>query len=124
VFFYAFGLSLDPGDVGGVLPAALIAVFVSVVVNLLAGALAARIGGFDRVAAAGIGLTVLSRGEFSLILASLAVAAGLDERLAPFVGVYVMILALLGPLLAARSDHLTFLVPGRLVPGRQAPSAT
>jgi CPA2 family monovalent cation:H+ antiporter-2 len=124
VFFFAFGLSLDPGDVGGVLPAALIAVFVSVVVNLLAGALAARIGGFDRVAAAGIGLTVLSRGEFSLILASLAVAAGLDERLAPFVGVYVMILALLGPLLAARSDHLTFLVPGRLVPGRQAPSAT
>jgi len=39
----------------------------------------------DAFAAANIGLTVLGRGEFSLILATLAVSAGLDDRIGPFV---------------------------------------
>ena len=56
--------------------------------NLSAGMLTAWIGGYDRRAAANIGLTVLARGEFSLILASLALAAGLDSRLGPFTGLY------------------------------------
>jgi len=72
------------------------------------------IGRHDRQAAANVGLTVLARGEFSLILASLALAAGLDERLGPFTGLYVLILAVLGPILASRSHLVARLLPRSL----------
>jgi monovalent cation:H+ antiporter-2, CPA2 family len=65
-------------------------------------------------AAANIGLTVLARGEFSLILASLAVAAGLDGRLGPFTAGYVLVLAIAGPLAASRSHVLAAALPARL----------
>ena len=71
--------------------------------NVVAGLIAARMQGFGRGAAANIGLTILGRGEFSLILATLAVEAGLDARIGPFVGFYVLILALVAPILASRS---------------------
>src|SRR4029079_4652513 len=70
-------------------------------------------------AAANIGLTVLSRGEFSLILATLATAAGLDARIGPFVALYVLVLAVMGPLLAARSAAVARLLPERLFVARE-----
>ena len=113
IFFFAFGLTLDPGDAAGVaLPVAL-AVLMSVALNVVAGVIAARMHGYGRGPAANIGLTVLGRGEFSLILASLAVGAGLDERIAPFVALYVLVLAVAGPLLAARSEIVARLLPTR-----------
>ena len=48
-------------------------------------------------------LMLASRGEFELILASLAVAAGLDSRVAPFAALYVLVLSILSPLYSARS---------------------
>ena len=113
VFFFAFGLTIDPADVGGVAWAVAAAVVASVVLNLTAGIIAARLHGFGPGAAANIGLTILGRGEFSLILATLAVGAGLDERIEPFVALYVLVLAILGPLLATRSA----LVADRIPPG-------
>ena len=47
---------------------------------------------------------LVSRGEFELILASLAVAAGLDGRVAPFAALYVLVLSILSPLCSARSS--------------------
>jgi CPA2 family monovalent cation:H+ antiporter-2 len=61
-------------------------------------------------------MTVMARGEFALILVALAVSARLDERLVPFVGGYVLVLAVLSPLLAAQSRHVAALIPSRLVP--------
>lgn len=43
-------------------------------------------------------------------------AAGLDERIGPFVALYVLVLALLGPILAAQSDRLAGLLPSRFLP--------
>ncbi len=60
---------------------------------------------------------MLARGEFSLILAALAVDAGLDERIGPFVGLYVLVLALVAPVLASRPDWLARLLH-RLLPHR------
>jgi CPA2 family monovalent cation:H+ antiporter-2 len=105
-FFFAFGLTIDPGDVGDVAVPVAAAVLLSLVLNLLAGRVAARLNGFDRQAALDIGLTVLGRGEFSLIIATLAVAAGLDPRIGPFVALYVLVLAIAGPLLAGLSPTL------------------
>jgi CPA2 family monovalent cation:H+ antiporter-2 len=116
LFFFAFGLTIDPADAGDVVVPVTIAVVLSIFLNLSAGLIAARVQGFGRTAAANIGLTVLGRGEFSLILATLAVTAGLDERLGPFVALYVLVLAILGPLLAARSPALARLIPARLFP--------
>ena len=103
-FFFAFGLTIDPGEARHVAGAVAIAVVLSIVLNLTAGVVAARWQGFGRGAAANIGLTILGRGEFSLILATLATTAGLDARIGPFVAAYVLALAMLGPLLAARLD--------------------
>jgi CPA2 family monovalent cation:H+ antiporter-2 len=47
-----------------------------------------------------------NRGEFALILATLATAAGLDPRLTPFAGLYVLILSIIGPVLAVNSDRM------------------
>jgi CPA2 family monovalent cation:H+ antiporter-2 len=60
---------------------------------------------------------LLSRGEFSLILATLAIGAGLDDRVAPFIALDVLVLTLVGPVLAARSGWLALVLPNRLVGG-------
>ena len=122
VFFFAFGLTIDPGDVGDVVVPVAIAVVMSIVLNMVAGVSAARMNQFGRRQAANIGFTILGRGEFSLILATLAAAAGLDARIGPFVGLYVLVLAVGGPLLAARSASLTAIIPRRFFPDRAASS--
>lgn len=120
LFFFTFGLTIDPADAGEVAGPVAAAVAMSIVLNLAAGLLAGRVEGLDRVGAANVGFTILGRGEFSLILATLGVAAGLDERIGPFVALYVLILALLGPILAARSESLARFVPRRLLGARSA----
>ncbi|GAA5063037.1 CPA2 family monovalent cation:H+ antiporter-2 [Thermocatellispora tengchongensis] len=116
LFFFAFGLAIDPGDVLSVAVPIAVAVVLTVALNVAAGIGAARLNGFGAAEAANVGLTVLSRGEFALVLASMALAAGLDGRLAPFIAGYVLVLALLGPVLAARSDALLRLVTRRRTP--------
>lgn len=105
-FFFAFGLTIDPGDVGEVAVPVAVAVLLSLALNVAAGRAAARLNGYGRQASLNIGLTVLGRGEFSLILATLAVSAGLDARIGPFVALYVLVLAILGPLLSGLSPAI------------------
>ncbi len=88
----------------------LAAVAVTVAGCVTAGAIAARIQHLGPAAAANVGLTILARGEFSLILGSLAVVAGLDSRLGPFAAGYVLVLAITGPLAASRSHLLADLL--------------
>ena len=47
-----------------------------------------------------------NRGEFALILATLATAAGLDPRLTPFAGLYVLSMSIVGPVLAVNSERM------------------
>lgn len=69
---------------------------------------------------------MLTRGEFSLILASLALAAGLDPRIGSFTAGYVLVLAIIGPLAVSSSERLARLLPSRLLPGtaERQPAAT
>lgn len=121
VFFFAFGLTIDPGDVSTIALPVIGAVLLTLLLNVVAGSLGARLYGLGARAAANAGLTLLGRGEFSLILASLAVAAGLDARIAPFVALYVLVVAVLGPLLASRSYFLARRLPRRLIERSAAP---
>ncbi|MEV0121643.1 cation:proton antiporter [Streptomyces sp. NPDC050703] len=116
IFFFAFGLSIDPGDLPVVVWPVLAAVAVTLLMNVLAGLGAARVYGFGAGPAANISTTLLARGEFALILATMAAGAGLDERLSPFIAGYVLLLAVLGPLAAGRSAWLARVLPGGRAP--------
>lgn len=123
VFFFAFGLTIDPGDVARVVGPVAAAAVLSIVLNVAAGLLAARMHRFGQREAANAGLTLLGRGEFSLILATFAAAAGLDPRIGPFVALYVFVLAVVSPLLASSSDRLARLLPNRLFRDSRGPTA-
>ncbi len=116
IFFFHFGLTIEPGAVQAVLPEVVAAAAMTIVLAVSAGVIAARIHRYGRVEAANIGLTVLTRGEFSLVLAALALGAGLDQRIGPFAAGYVLVLAVIGPIAVARSEHIGRRLPRRLVP--------
>lgn len=114
IFFFWFGLTIAPSDMGAIALPVAIAVVVTLTFNIIAGIVAARIYGYGPPAAANAALMLVSRGEFELILASLAVAAGLDSRVAPFAALYVLVLSILSPLMSARSSVLARWLPRRL----------
>ncbi|MBY9082270.1 cation:proton antiporter [Paenibacillus sp. HN-1] len=104
IFFFSFGLSIDPLTLGGeALWYALAAVVVTLIGNFIAGMLAGRTANLNPRASSNIGLTIVSRGEFSIIMANLGKAGGLLAILQPFAAMYVLILAILGPLLTKES---------------------
>ena len=106
LFFFGFGLTIDPFALGGAVWAALGAVLVTLVGNVVAGVLAGRSAGLSPRASLNIGLTIVSRGEFSIIMANLGAAGGLLPVLQPFAALYVLLLAILGPLLTRGSDRI------------------
>ncbi|MFP4974525.1 cation:proton antiporter [Paenibacillus sp. CN-4] len=104
IFFFSFGLTIDPMSLGGEsFWYALAAVAVTLFGNFLAGMLSGRSAGLSPRASANIGLTIVSRGEFSIIMANLGKAGGLMAVLQPFAAMYVLILAIMGPLLTKES---------------------
>jgi CPA2 family monovalent cation:H+ antiporter-2 len=68
--------------------------------------LAGKTARLDRSASLNVGLTIVSRGEFSIIMANLAKSGGLLRVLQPFAALYVLILAVLGPLLTRESERI------------------
>jgi CPA2 family monovalent cation:H+ antiporter-2 len=113
IFFFVFGVTIEPGQVADVIGPILVGVVVSVIVNVLAGLLVARRSKLSRRAGFRVGLTVLARGEFSLILASLAVAADLDSRVTAFIAGYVLVLSLLAPILSTHAERIARLFSRR-----------
>lgn len=129
IFFFAFGLSIDTSGIGDIALPAAAAVAMSLVIALAAGTIAARINGMDRRAAANVATTLVARGEFALILIALTAGAGLDRRLPSFAALYVLVLAVLSPVLSTRSALVAHLVPARLLrvpptPPRKEPDIT
>lgn len=105
-FFLNFGLELDPAKFPAVLGPVLIAVAMTLVLNILAGQFVAWLNGFGPQAGINTAVILQNRGEFALILATLSLSAGLDARIVPFAGLYVLIMAVLGPILAANSEKI------------------
>ncbi|MEU6241757.1 cation:proton antiporter [Streptomyces sp. NPDC047024] len=123
IFFFAFGLALDPARLASVAGPVAAAAALTIVMNVIAGLLVARSYGYGPEHAADIATTLVARGEFALILAAMAVGAGLDGRLPSFIAGYVLVLAVLGPVIAARA-HLLARVLGALgFVGRPAEAA-
>ncbi|HEY6401813.1 MAG TPA: cation:proton antiporter [Blastocatellia bacterium] len=106
LFFFGFGLTIDPFGLGGAVWPALGAVALTIVGNVLAGVLAGRSANLSLPASLNTGLTIVSRGEFSIIMANLAKAGDLSPILQSFSALYVLILAVLGPLLTKESERI------------------
>ncbi|QHM17455.1 K(+)/H(+) antiporter YhaU [Bacillus subtilis] len=106
MFFFSFGLSIDPFSLGEAVWLALGAVILTILGNFIAGMVAGRRAGLSHKASSNIGLTIVSRGEFSIIVANLGIAGGLSATLKPFAALYVLILAILGPLVTKESKRI------------------
>ena len=118
LFFFGFGLTIDPFGLGGAVWPALGAVLLTLVGNVVAGMLAGRSAGLAPESSMNIGLTIVSRGEFSIIMANLAKSGGLLPVLQPFAALYVLTLAVLGPLFTKESDRI-YALYAKLVGGRK-----
>lgn len=117
-FFLNFGLALDIRVFGTVVLPVVIAVVMTLVVNTATSQLIARINRLSQSDGVNVSAILQNRGEFALILATLAAAAGLDSRLTAFAGLYVLVMAILGPLLTVNSERIGRVVFGR----RRAPT--
>src|SRR3954447_8979547 len=104
-FFLNFGLALDPSTFGGVLLPVVVAIVMTLVLNTAGGQLIAWLNKLTPAEGFNVSAMLQNRGEFALILATLASAAGLDSRLTPFAGLYVLIMAIVGPVLAVNSER-------------------
>jgi monovalent cation:H+ antiporter-2, CPA2 family len=110
LFFFGFGLTIDPFALGGAVWLALGAVVITVAGNVAAGFLAGRTSGLTTQESVTVGLTIVSRGEFSIIMANLAKAGNLMPVIQPFAALYVLILAVLGPLMTKESERIGLLL--------------
>jgi CPA2 family monovalent cation:H+ antiporter-2 len=106
IFFFGFGLTVDPFGLGGAVWLSVGAAALSLLGVIVAGQLAGRVAGHYPATSLNVGLTLLGRGEFSIIVARLAQAGGLLAVIQPFAALYVLILATFAPLLAKESERL------------------
>jgi CPA2 family monovalent cation:H+ antiporter-2 len=101
VFFVVFGLRTDPATVPAVLPAAIVLALVSTATKVAAGWYAARQVGVGPLGRWRAGAALVARGEFSIVIAGLALTTGaVDPGLAPLATTYVLLMAVLGPVAA------------------------
>ena len=99
-FFAFFGLSVDPASIPGALIAGIVLAVVTGGTKLASARWSARSVDLSESAAKRVGAVLFARGEFSIAIASLAVASGLEPRIGPIAVTYVLIMLLAGPLLA------------------------
>ncbi len=96
-FFFFFGLEIDPMSLPRMLLPALALAGVTAATKIATGYWAARRNGADRRGRLRAGMALVARGEFSIVIAGLGVA--LEPRLAPLAAAYVLLLAVVGPVL-------------------------
>ncbi len=98
IFFFFFGLEIDPRNMGPVLHVAFALAAVTVLTKMLTGYWSTRDSRLVRRARLRGGLTLVAHGEFSIVIAGLGVV--LEPRLGPLSAAYVLLMAMLGPITA------------------------
>jgi CPA2 family monovalent cation:H+ antiporter-2 len=125
VFFVFFGLSTDPAAMPPVLLPAFFLAALTMSTKVLTGYLAARRVGIALPGRLRAGLALVPRGEFAVVIAGLAVASGVEPRLAPLATAYVLITVICGPMLARLPDYQWFrnIVRRRMMIARPVPAS-
>ncbi len=108
IFFFVFGLGIDAAALPSVIvPAAGLAV-VTAATKAGVGWWAAGTAGIGPHGRWRAATTLIVRGEFSIVIAGLGVAAGVESRLGPLAAAYVLVLAIAGSLLVRVGRLPTF----------------
>ncbi len=110
-FFLDFGLHVDVVSALGQLPAALLLVVATIVVNMLTAYASGRLSGLSKRASVGHGLMLLPRGEFSLVIVGLAAGAAAipeatREALVGMTSLYVIVMVILGSVVFRYYDEV------------------
>ncbi|MFJ4171961.1 cation:proton antiporter [Paenarthrobacter sp. NPDC089714] len=101
IFFVVFGLNTDPRSIPPVLGVALLLAVLTAATKILTGFWAAKRAGIAVPGRFRAGAALIARGEFSIVIAGLAVASGaVPHELAALATAYVLIMAVMGPLAA------------------------
>ncbi len=113
IFFVVFGLNTDPATIPPVLGWAVVLAVVTTVTKFATGWWAARAQGIGRLGRARAGAALTPRGEFSIVIAGLAVASGaVDAEFAALATTYVLLMAVVGPVLTRFVEPLMHRLPG------------
>ncbi|HYH28524.1 MAG TPA: cation:proton antiporter [Actinomycetota bacterium] len=97
VFFVFFGLAMEPATIPSALPVAATLAVVTALTKVVTGWSSAKAAGVGPRGRLRAGALLIARGEFSLVVAGIAVTAGLEPELGPIAAAYVLILGVLGP---------------------------
>ncbi|WP_286901989.1 cation:proton antiporter [Thermocrispum sp.] len=120
LFFVAFGLNTDPADIPPVLVYGLILAVVTTGTKVATGWFASARSGIGRKGRIRAGAALVARGEFSIVIAGLAVSSGAaPPQLAALATTYVLLMAILGPIVARVAEP----VADRVTRVKTAPSA-
>ncbi|WP_228002048.1 cation:proton antiporter [Nocardia australiensis] len=115
IFFVAFGLSTDPRAIPPVLGWAILLAVITMLTKIGTGWWAASSQGIRRMGRARTGAALVARGEFSIVIAGLAVGTGvIDGDLAALASAYVLLMAVLGPVAARVVEPVVGFVQHRM----------
>jgi len=114
VFFVFFGLSTDPAQIPPVLLPAVILATVTATTKIATGYWATRRAGIAVPGRWRAGGALVARGEFSIVIAGLAVAARIEPRLGALATAYVLLLVIIGPLTARYAEPIAHGLTRRL----------
>lgn len=106
IFFLFFGLQIDPASLPPVLLLALLLGAITALTKILTGWLAARRLKANPLEAMRAGAALVARGEFSIVIAGLGVSAGVESQMGALSAAYVLLLAILGPILTRLIEPL------------------
>ncbi|MCX8455503.1 cation:proton antiporter, partial [Paenarthrobacter ureafaciens] len=111
IFFVAFGLNTDPASIPPVLGWALVLAVLTAATKVITGVWAAKRAGIAVPGRFRAGAALIARGEFSIVIAGLALASGaVPGELAALATAYVLIMAILGPLAARFVEPLVKMI--------------
>ncbi|QEO15356.1 cation:proton antiporter [Agromyces intestinalis] len=108
IFFVFFGLTTDWSALVSMLLPALGLAVVTIATKVLTGMYTARRAGVGLLGQWRAGFALTPRGEFSIVIAGLAVGAGVTPALAPLATAYVLITIVAGTFLARLPDAAWF----------------
>jgi CPA2 family monovalent cation:H+ antiporter-2 len=106
VFFVFFGLQIDAAALPGVALVAILLAVVTAATKVWTGWWAAARAGVGVPGRVRAGTAIVARGEFSIVIAGIAVAEGVEPDLGPLAAAYVLLLAVTGPLLTRYASQL------------------
>lgn len=115
VFFVFFGLQIDVDALPDAALTAVVLAVVTTATKIATGWWAAGRAGIGIPGRVRTGTALVARGEFSIVIAGLGVAAGVEPDLGPLAAAYVLVLAIGGSLLTRSADVIARRVPR---PGR------